>query len=152
MTTPTPSREHVLAATTLHYALADNWPRAHSIVKTIDTELGGEALEFAMRAWCDAILHEMPDLEGKPVRWGWKDEATGQIGWNTQDFPPRNRWAAQMLGARQALDIDTWNALLEALPDDGSEIASHVFAVLETAALTLRQIRNSNQPAETKDA
>jgi hypothetical protein len=139
-----PRREHVLAATALHYALAEDWPRAQAAVKTLDAEFGGEALEFAMRAWCDTLLNEMPEAGGKPIRWGWVAIENGQVGFNTQDLPPRNRWAAHMLSARQARDIDTWNALLEALPDDGSEIASHIIAVLETATLTLGRIRAAN--------
>lgn len=146
MSTPTPSREHLLAATALHYARTENWPRARTAVTDLYAECGGTGLEFALRAWCDAAITSMPDTNGHPVQWAWKDTATGHIGFNSQNLPPRNRWAAQMLGARQALDIDTWEALLKALPDDRAEIASHVFALLETAALTL------GQPAGTKDS
>jgi hypothetical protein len=133
------ARARELAKTSFLHALRENWEKAVEDLVTLDKECGPTGVELALCAWCDTTLSVLPDPGERPVQWAWGDIDTGQMGWNSQDLPPRNRWAFHMISARQALDFNTWDALLQALPTDSKEIGDHVIALLEACSITYKK-------------
>lgn len=131
-----PYTREYLTAYALDAARKDEWLAVKKAIIHLERDHGPEGLEWALRAWIDTACATMPPADG-PVRWVWFDVGSGELNANTQDLEPAQRWAAQMFGARQASDLDTWNALLDALPDDRKEIGDHVVSVLQAAALTM---------------
>lgn len=131
-----PYTQEYLAAYALAAARKDEWLAVKKALIHLERDHGPEGTEYALRGWIDTTLATMPPAPGA-VRWAWRDADTGNVTTDTQQLPAPERWAAQMFGARQALDFDTWKALLKALPNDPAQIGTHVLAVLKAAALTL---------------
>lgn len=106
--------------------------------------LGGQAMEYAVRAWCDTLVSRYQRLtgtsSGDPIHLQFMNPDTGARTGNADDVPPEMAWAGRMILARQAQDIDQWMALISALPEDAAEVGAHVMAVLGSVALTLRHI------------
>lgn len=128
-----------LAAYALTAARKGQWLAVKKALIHLQRDHGPEGVEQAMRGWCDTALASMPPTSG-PIRWLWKDVNSGEISDNTNDLPPAQAWASRMLAARQALDIDTWEALMGSLPEGQSaESGECVLALLESTALTLDQ-------------
>lgn len=129
-----------LATDALHAALADDWARATRAVQRTSDECGAEGVARAILGWSDTLIGRMPGGKGKPVRLAFMEAESGRIDTNADDVPPRVRWAGRVLAARAADDKATWDALMDALPDDGQVIGEYVSAVLEMVALTLGRI------------
>jgi hypothetical protein len=132
-----------LARDALVAAMAGDSEKATRAVVEVNG-LGPEALEYAIRAWCDALIFRYRKISGtpddEPVRPGWINGDTGDIATDADDVPPEARWAGRLVAARAALDLPAWDALLLALPEDGWQVGRHVSALLSTVAQTIRAL------------
>ena len=61
-----------------------------------------------------------------------------EITLDAGDVDPASRWAGQLMAARAAEDAGTYQALIEAAPED--DLGWYVGAVLTAAALGLRAL------------
>lgn len=131
-----------LAAAALVAQMRDAPKTAVETVQQLSDECGAEALTMALCAWIDTLAHRTGLPFGKPIRLafaGIEDgEAVGEMTDADAVSRPEVVWAGRLATARIAGDTDTFNALLDALPgDDPGAVGRHVYAVLESCALTM---------------
>lgn len=139
-------RARHLAAGALHAAIREDWPAASRAMQAISTETGGAGTTAALVAWCDTLItvqRRAAGLPGEPApgevtRPGWLDAGTGQVTLNAGDVPPAVQWAGQLVAARAALDLDGFNALLTAMPEDRKARGDYAGALLHACAATAR--------------
>jgi hypothetical protein len=130
-----------LAAAALTCAMAQDWERASKAVQRISDECGSVGVGRAILGWSDTLISRMGHTPGRPVAIAFQEVESGRIDSADGDFvPERVKWAGRVLAARAADDQATWDALMDALPDDGTAIGEHVAAVLEMCALMLRRM------------
>ena len=129
----------LLAAKALHYAMAEDWERASRAVQVLGDAFGGDGCVTAMLGWADTLISRTPGLagDGRPVRLAFQTLETGHIDYNADDVPDDVRWAGRLLAARAADDRDTFEALINSVPDDATW-SKYVGAVLKMSALNLR--------------
>jgi hypothetical protein len=66
------------------------------------------------------------------------DVESGRLdGMGSDATPATVRWAARLIQARAAMDEAAFNSCLADLPDDGVERANHIWAVLQSVAVTI---------------
>lgn len=127
-----------LASDALRCAVAGDRERAFRVVERIGDECGGEGLALAMVGWSDTLIARVPNLTGKPVRLAFMQADSGRVDENADDVPAEVRWSGRLLAARAADDRQTWNALIDALPEDGEQVGHHVGCFLGMVALNIR--------------
>ncbi|MBA9003697.1 hypothetical protein [Thermomonospora cellulosilytica] len=128
-----------LAGAALTAAREDEWKRAGRMLQRINDECGPDGMQRAMLAFCDTALTRSEITPGGPVRIAFKAlDGDGRITGADEVPRPEIVWAGRMLGARAADDRATWDALIDALPDDPREVGRHVGAVLEVVVMTIR--------------
>lgn len=133
-----------LASDALTASMAGDWGRATTAVKRISDECGGVGMGRALLGWSDTLIARMPARNGRPFQLSFMETTTGRVDTNADDVPPHVRWAGRVIAARAKKDQETWDALMEALPDDGLIIAEHVSALLQMVTLTLRRANATN--------
>ena len=138
-------RAYELAAQALQAAVREQWETATDAVQAIGDECGPEGVEYACRAWCDALIVRyqaatgLPYPAGEPVRPVWQDAVTGTLK-DADEVGTRSRWAGRLLAARAALDYDAYKALIASVPPDPQVVGEHVGTLLTTVATTLRDL------------
>jgi hypothetical protein len=134
-------RARELSTVALHSAQLENWAHAGTAVKTLNDELGGEGVMFALTAWCDTLITRQREILGRQdddiVRPAWLNATTGEVALDAGDVPPEIRWAGRLVAARAALDHDAWSALIASIPDTPMAVSEHVSALLNGVAMTL---------------
>jgi hypothetical protein len=131
-----PNRRRVLklAAASLTSARAGDWDRATRLTERIYDECGSAGVLLALRGWVDTLIVHMGHVPGTPIAIAFQDTESGAI--TTADDPdvrPEVVWAGRLIAARAALDEETWDALLLAIPRD--EQGRYIPALLEIVAL-----------------
>lgn len=134
-----------LAGDALRAALTENWPVANKTVERIDAECGATGIVTAILGWSDTLIARVPNLTGRPVRLAFMNADSGRIDENADDVPDETRWAGRLLAARAADDEATWNALVDALPDDPAAVGAHVGHLLQMVALNLRHLMHREE-------
>jgi hypothetical protein len=126
-----------MAADALNAAIAEDWDAARKTLRNLSDEHGGEGVGIALLGWCDVLISKTLGLRGSAVELLFMEKSTGAIG-HARRVPREVSWAGQMLAARAANDRDTWDALLQSLPDSTIAASVYVSALLEVVALNLR--------------
>lgn len=138
------NRARELSTVALHGAQLSDWERARAAVVTLNDELGGDGIMFAIVAWCDTLIVRQQQVtgqkEGDFVRPAWLNTDTGDIALNADDVPPPIRWAGRLVAARAAMDHDAWDALVKSIPDTPMATTEHVSALLTSVAMTLNSL------------
>jgi hypothetical protein len=128
-----------LALQALQAALRDDWD--DGVQRAFDElNTDGEALLFALVAWCDWLIQAQAQMQGVEVpaagpvpgfsRPGWLNMGTRRGTLNADEVPREARWAGQLIAARAAMDQPQFTALITALPDDSLEAGEHVSTLL----------------------
>jgi hypothetical protein len=116
---------------------------AEKAIQRIGDECGADGVELALRAWIDTMAGRLgvpPGAHAVAIKFrGIDDDGEPDASAVDADAVERPEvvWAGRLMAARVAMDQDTYIALLEALPDDPSEVGRHVAAVLEMCSLTM---------------
>jgi hypothetical protein len=141
-TDPRPSAEMrqvlALAATALSCQLRGDDELAAKAVQAISDQYGGGGVELALRGWADHLIERMPPTSAAARLRLLNVEQGGEA--DIDGAPAEVAWAARMIMARRALDLDMWDALMAALPRDGDLIGDHVTALLDTVALNVKHL------------
>jgi hypothetical protein len=131
-----------LAATAFHAGLAGKWNIAQRAVQRIADECGGEGIGDALLAWCDTLTAHArggTNVLPTPIRVQFWNGDTGQLdGPDSERVPAATRWAGRLIAARAAMDLDTFRATLNTLPEDQADSSRYVWAVLQ---VTVWQVR-----------
>lgn len=125
--TPTPDSLVLdLAGRVLNQDLLGRTHEAAALIRQI-AGYGDQAVEIAIRSWCDTLINAMradagipptdPITLAVPV---WPDEVTGQP-MDPHEVSPHLRWAGQLIAARIIADYQMYMALVASLPDDPDE-------------------------------
>jgi hypothetical protein len=131
-----------LAARALNAALREEWSIAAAIVRRLNADCGSEGTMTAVVGWCDTLATGL-GLDGEhPV----EVKFAARPGTRSAEPPLRIQWAAQLIMARARLDKTTFDALIGALPKNPAMVGSYVGAVLECAALTLKDAAKDVTP------
>lgn len=129
-----------LAGHALTCGVRGHWKQAAGIVQQIGDETGSDGVYVALLGWCDTYL----DIKGVPaagsVNIAFQELGSGAVG-SADEVPGEVAWAGRMLAARAADDPDNWDALCDALPEDGQAVARHVMRLLEMCAYGIRQAK-----------
>ena len=144
MRNPLPRRERravQLAGVALTAARANDWPRAVKMLQRINDECGPDGAGRALLSLCDTAIAEMGIPPGAPVHIQYKNIDTQQVQGADEVEKREVVWAGRMLAARAAQDQDTWDALIETLPDDPRVMGQHALALLQMVALNPRVYR-----------
>jgi hypothetical protein len=120
------------------------------LLSMISLATGPHGVSEALIAWCDWNLELQRQLDGRTRPQGpvtvipaWENPETGQLCLDAAAMPPDERWAGQLVAARAAGDLDNFNALLSAMPDDGYERGRYALVLLMSCAGYLRLVRES---------
>lgn len=115
-----------LAGRVLEQDLLGRTHEAAALIRQIG-RYGDQAVEIAIRSWCDTVIDAMrrdagipptdPITLAVPV---WPDADTGQP-MDPREVSPHLRWAGQTIVARVIADYETYMALVASLPDDPGE-------------------------------
>lgn len=135
-----------LAKAALIAYVGDSHETAIKAVRRIHDECGPDALDLAMCAWADWMRQALGISadHGRPVTLEFAGaDASGApatpITGADAVTRPEVVWAGRLIAARIAKDVETYWALIAALPeDDPAAVGRHVAAVLEVSALTMR--------------
>jgi len=130
-----------LASAALTHAIDGKYESANTVNARMREECPDHCLD-ALIAWCDTAIDHATD--GHPAVMAEAAGVaavaieTGKIG---TDVPARVAWAHRLLHARCRMDQAAWNdAIAEVREFDKATQASHLGAVLEAAALTIRSL------------
>lgn len=130
-----------LSTAALHGAQMDDGGRINLAMRSLNEELGGPGIMFALAGWCDTLALRQQAVTGSIgsdlVRPVWLDE-NGNVQTDPDDVPGPVRWAGRLIAARAALDKDTWDALIAAIPD--GSVTEYVSVVLISVARTLNTL------------
>jgi hypothetical protein len=133
-----------LAGHALNCGVSDKWEEAAGFVKQLGEETGSDGVYVALIGWCDTYL----GIEGVPIGAqtciSFQALECGAIG-SADEVPADVAWAGRMLAARAADDADNWEALCEALPEDGHVVARHVMRLLEMCAYGIRRAKGMDR-------
>jgi hypothetical protein len=134
---PIERRAMTLATVALHAAMAGDWDKATDAVQRISDECGAVGIGRAILGWSDTMIARLVTghIPGQPIRLAFQQVETGRIDTDADKVPAEVRWAGRVIAARAANDHATWDALMDALPDDGQAIGAHVAKVLEMSVL-----------------
>lgn len=108
------------ATTILHAARNSHWETAALLAERIVADYGPGVIVDAMAAWIDTYAHVCGVAEDKPVT----PHLVGFVNTGTGDFvdadgaPLGLAWAGRLITARLADDESTFNALINAVPDE----------------------------------
>lgn len=145
MTQEIADRARWLASAAMTAYMGDAEETAVKAVQRIGDECGPEGVELAMRGWIDTMagrLGYQPGAQAVAIKFcGLDDDGEPDGSAVTADAVERREvvWAGRLMAARVALDQGAYIALLDALPDDPSEVGRHVAAVLEMCSLTMQR-------------
>ena len=138
------NRAMELSTLALHSAQLNDWERSGAAVATLNDELGGEGIMFAIVAWCDTLIMRQQQVlghkKGDLARPAWLNADTGDLALNADDVPPPVRWAGRLVAARAAMDHDVWQALVDSTPDTPGATTEHVSVLLTSIATTLNAL------------
>jgi hypothetical protein len=147
-------REHVLelANQAVRAAMREDWETASRAMQAISDDAGGDGALLALIAWCDWLIisqNRARSREDEAVaelaRPVWLDPETRRLVTNADDVPPAVRWAGQLVSARAAMDMHTFNALLSALPADAKTRGTYAGALLQACAIEMRSTQGDTQ-------
>jgi hypothetical protein len=136
-------RQRQLAAEALHHAIAEDYAKAAEAVNALGNA-DAAAIPQMLLAWIDTTLIRTGftpgSLAGRPAIPGWVAEGTDQVITDADQVSPTQRLAGRLFNARVNDDQQTFEALLDAIPD--IETWRGVCAqVLNGAASTIRSAR-----------
>ena len=143
MTQEIADRTRWLASAAMVAYIGDAHKTAEKAIQRIGDECGPEGVELAMRGWIDTMAGRLgiePGGQVVAIKFrGIDDDGEPDASAVNADAVERREvvWAGRLMAARVAMDQDTYIALLDALPDDPSEVGRHVAAVLEMCSLTM---------------
>lgn len=123
-----------LGAAALQAAINNDWAAASTALERITARHPGN-IWAVVCAWVDTMGNYAGVDEaleaGIPLSLGFVDGLTGEE-LDTDEVPAAERWAGRLITARLAGDRDTWEALIDVLPDGVA--ARRIFMVLQTCA------------------
>lgn len=135
---PPNRRAMELATTALHAAMAGDTEKAVQAIQAIDGETGSGGLMDAILGWCDtyaAHLHH----GGRWAMPAWKLDGSDTIT-GPEGVPVEFVWAGRLIIARANDDQAAFIGLVNAVPQDSTVMGDHIWALLSTVALSLRQL------------
>jgi hypothetical protein len=147
---PTEEENRVLnlANQAVRAAMREDWDLATSAMQLISDESGGHGTLLALVAWCDWLIISQNRARGRPdheaaelARPVWVQPRTGRIVTDAGGVPPAVAWAGQLVAARAAMDMPSFNALLSAMPADSQGRGKYAGALLEACAIEMRAMQ-----------
>lgn len=134
-------RAQALAGLALSRAMAGDWPKATGLAQQIGDECGPAGVDVALRAWIDTLSRRMGHKPGQRIRIVLQEVETATVRLpDDEQVRPEVQWAARLIEARAASDLDAWTALMREVPEGPTEFGKRVGAVLETVAMQLARM------------
>jgi hypothetical protein len=130
-----------LAGLALSCGMRGDWDKATRATQRISDECGPAGLERAMLAWIDTFAAQMGHKPGQRVRIVFQEIETGTIRTaGDEQIRPEIQWAAKLIAARTADDIDEWTALMDERAGDPVADGKGVGALMETIAQNMANL------------
>lgn len=129
-----------LATRAYHAAVREDWPAVSAAMAEAGRQ-SPNVITLVLTAFCDTTISLQRKIRGMPppqdgvpedgpVRPAWLNAETGRLTMDADDLPPAVRWAGQLVAARAAMDADSFQALLKAMPADGLRRGEYAGALL----------------------
>lgn len=131
-----------LAAEALNEVVREDWDAAQAAVRRVCDEGGFDGFFLLLTAAADWAIQAQAEVQGREAP---KGPAEGRPAWIGEDghltldadeVDAPDRWGAQFVAARAAMDHEMTLALAQALPD---ECGAHVLALLGSCAKWLQK-------------
>lgn len=136
-----PAAAVALSSRVLDAAVAGDMQAAAALVQEIDVMHGAAGQMTLLCFCCDALARftlSRPLRRGEVIIPQWQREGSAEIT-PIDEVPPGIRWAGRLAAARMARDMEAFEALVRAVPDDVTW-SRNVSALIVMTALTLRSL------------
>jgi hypothetical protein len=155
---PDRAKAAAMGARAYHAAARGDWAEASKAMAVIGRQ-NPNVIALVLSAFCDTTIGIQRDMRGLPpmedgvpedgpVRPAWVNADTGQLTMDADALPPAVRWAGQLIAARAALDFESFQALLTAMPTDGFKRGEYANTLLMTCVSTAKLAARHGGTAE----
>ncbi len=118
-------------------AVREEWELAADATWAVFAKFGLQGLQGMLQVWCDLALTAAGIPHGSRIQASFRD-LSSDTPHAAEEVPAPVRWAADMVGARAAMDMDAWAQLLFELPPNN--IRPHLMQLLEHTANMVRGV------------